>query len=198
MTEFPETKSEVLLRIQSAEDREAWDQFVSMYRPVIYRMARRHGLQDADALDLVQRVLMSVAGAINKWEPTGNARFRHWLRRVTKNAVLNALTRKPRDLAQGGTDALDLLSDEIQHGPEQERGFELEARRECFHRAAVIVQAEVRGNSWEAFQLTVIDGLSAAEAAKKLGISTGGVFAARGRVMDRLRRVVSEFEEMDA
>ena len=44
VTEFPETKSEILLRIQSAEDLEAWEEFVSMYRPVIYRMARRRGL----------------------------------------------------------------------------------------------------------------------------------------------------------
>ncbi|MCA9138418.1 MAG: sigma-70 family RNA polymerase sigma factor [Planctomycetales bacterium] len=198
MTEFPETKSDLLLRIRSAEDRDAWDQFVSMYRPVIYRMARQHGLQDADAQDLVQRVLIAVAGAIGRWESTGDARFRHWLRRVTKNATLNALTRQPKDLGQGGTDALDLLSSEIEHPREQELGFDLEARRECFLRAAAIVQSEVRGNSWEAFQLTVIDGLPVAEAAQRLNMSAGGVYAAQGRVMDRLHRVVSELGEMES
>ena len=104
MTEFPETKSEILLRIQSAEDREAWEEFTSMYRPIIYRMARRQGLQDADAQDLVQRVFVSVAGAIPRWERLPNIRFRHWLRKVTKNAVLNALSRKPRDVGIGGTE----------------------------------------------------------------------------------------------
>ena len=97
MTDFPETNSDLLLRIRSAEDREAWDQFVSMYRPVIYRMARRGGLQDADAQDLVQQVFVAVAGAIGRWDAGGNARFRHWLRRVTKNATLNTLTRQPKD-----------------------------------------------------------------------------------------------------
>ncbi len=197
MTEFPETKSDLLLRIQSAEDREAWDQFVSMYRPVIYRMARRRGLQDADAQDLVQRVLIAVAGAIGQWKPTRGARFRHWLRRVTKNAALNALTRLPKDRGQGGTDASDLLSNEMEHTPEQNQGFDLEARRECFHRAATMVQSEVRGNSWDVFQLTVIEGLPAKDAAQKLGMSVGGVYAAQGRVMDRLRRVVTELEEME-
>ena len=97
MTEFPETQSEVLARIQSPEDREAWEGFVSMYRPVIYRMARRRGLQDADAKDLVQRVLVAVAGSISRWEKRNGIRFRHWPRRVAKNAVLNALPRQPHD-----------------------------------------------------------------------------------------------------
>lgn len=197
MTEFPETKSEILARIRSAEDREAWEQFVSMYRPVIYRLARRRGLQDADALDLVQRVLLSVAGAIQQWERIGNIRFRHWLRKVTKNAALNALSRKPNDIAQGGTDAQDLLNKEVGFNPEHELDFELEARREVFHRAAAIVQSEVRCNTWEAFQLTVIDGMSVNEAANQLGISAGGVYAARGRVIGRLRAIVKDLEKKD-
>lgn len=195
MTKFPETKSEVLARIQSAHDREAWDQFVSMYRPVIYRMARRRGLQDADAQDLVQRVLLSVAGAIGQWERVEGTRFRHWLRKVTKNAVLNALTRQPRDLGQGGTHAQDLLSEELDHSPDQDRDFELETRRESFHRAASIVQSELSANTWKAFELTVIDGISVVEAAQRLRISAGGVYAARGRVIALLRVLVKEAEK---
>ena len=51
MTEFPETQSYLLASLKSPESREAWEEFVVIYRPVIYRMARRHGLQDADAQD---------------------------------------------------------------------------------------------------------------------------------------------------
>ena len=198
MTEFPETKSEVLARIQSPEDREAWEGFVSMYRPVIYRMARRQGLQDADAQDLVQRVLVAVAGSIGRWEKREGIRFRHWLRRVTKNAVLNALSRQPHDPGHGGTDAQDLLSNQPLKNPDDDRDFALERRREIFHRAAVIVKSEVRGNTWGAFELTVVDGLPVEEAAENLGISAGGVYAAQGRVMDRLKRVVAEIEKEEA
>ncbi len=52
MTESPETQSLLLANIQSLENREAWSEFVPIYRPVIYRMARRRGMQDADAQDL--------------------------------------------------------------------------------------------------------------------------------------------------
>ena len=197
MTECPETQSKLLARIQSPEDHEAWESFVSMYRPVIYRMARRHGLGDADAQDLVQRVLIAVAGSIGRWEKREGIRFRHWLRRVTKNAVLNALSRQPLDLGSGGTEAQDLLSKEPLQNLDCDREFALERRREIFHRAAVIVQSEVRGNTWRAFELTVIDGQSVEEAAQSLGISAGGVYAAQGRVMDRLKRIVAEIEKED-
>ena len=199
MTEFPDTKSEILVRIQSHEDREAWEQFVSMYRPIIYRIARRRGLQDADAQDVTQRVLLSVAGAIHRWESGDDrVRFRHWLRRVTKNAVLNALTRRPDDEGQGGTDAQDLLSEQEKQNPDFEREFVLETRREIFHRAATVVQDELRGNTWQAFHLTVVNGMPVVEAAETLGISEGGVYAAQGRAMDRLKRAVKKIEETEA
>ena len=170
-----------------------------MYRPIIYRMARRRGLQDADAQDLVQRVMFAVSGSIERWEQRDeNTRFRHWLRRVTKNAVHNALTRQPQDRGQGGTESQELLSEQQEPKPDYEQAFALETRREIFHRAASVVQSEVRGNTWLAFQLTVIEGLTVRDAAVKLGISEGGIYAAQGRTIERLRRVVEELEEEDA
>ena len=84
MTEFPETRSALLVEVRSPENREAWEQFVLVYRPVIYRMARRRGMQDADAQDVAQNILVRVAGAIDRWEQQPGTRFRHWLRRVAR------------------------------------------------------------------------------------------------------------------
>jgi RNA polymerase sigma-70 factor (ECF subfamily) len=42
MTEFPDTQSLLLANIQSLENREAWAEFVQIYRPVVYRMARKN------------------------------------------------------------------------------------------------------------------------------------------------------------
>ena len=65
MPELPETRASLLLRVQEAEAG-AWDEFVEIYRPLVYRMARRRGWQDADAQDLAQQVLVKVAGAIDR------------------------------------------------------------------------------------------------------------------------------------
>ncbi len=65
MTEFPETRATLIANVKSPENRQAWEEFVVIYRPAIYRIARRRGLQDADAQDLTQNVLVRVAAAID-------------------------------------------------------------------------------------------------------------------------------------
>jgi len=197
MTEFPETQHSLLARVRSAEEREAWEQFVVLYRPVIYRMARRRGLQDADAQDLAQGVLMRVAGAIDRWEPNEpGVRFRHWLRRVAKNAILNALTRSPKDMAVGGSAAQDLLQDQPA-APELEEQLRLESMRERYLRAAATVQQDVASDTWRAFQLSVVEQVPCEAVAEAIGKSIGTVYAARSRVIRRLREEVQRLEQVE-
>ena len=77
------------MRLKDQGDQAAWVEFVEVYRPVIYRLATRRGMQHADAEDLAQLVLASVAKAIDQWEDDPQrARFRTWLRRVANNAIV--------------------------------------------------------------------------------------------------------------
>ena len=109
-----ETRPSLLLRIRDASDRDAWQEFTSIYRPAIVRMARLRGLQNADAEDLAQQVLISVAEAIAGWKhDPDRARFRTWLNRVTHNAVLNALRKSRPDRGSGNSDVLALLNQGI-------------------------------------------------------------------------------------
>ena len=198
MTEFPETRSSLLAQVRSPDNREAWEQFVLIYRPVIYRMARRRGMQDADAQDIVQTVLMRVAGAINRWEKTEpGTRFRYWLRRVAKNAIFTALSRSPNDAASGGSNIQDLLSKHPEIAPDVDQELGLEYMREQYLRAAVIVQTDVDTETWRAFELSLIEGRSCDEVAELIGKSIGTVYAARSRVMRRLRDQVQRLEESE-
>lgn len=112
MSEFPETRDSLLVQVRDPGNRDAWERFASIYRPVIVRIAVARGLQHADAQDLSQQVLMAVAGAVGDWEKRDEStKFRHWLSRVTKNAILNALLRTPRDQAAGGSSVENLLQE---------------------------------------------------------------------------------------
>lgn len=196
MTEFPETRESLLVLVRSPENREAWDQFVALYRPVIYRLARRRGLQDADAQDLAQQVLMAVASAIGSWKKANESvRFRHWLRRVARNAIVNALARRPHDRAAGGSSVQELLLDQPHGDAESEAEIELEYRRELYLRAARIVRGDVEPETWRAFEMTVIENHSIEEAAALLERPVGTIYAGRSRVMRRLREAVRELEE---
>lgn len=192
MTEFPDTRATLLAGLQTRENREAWEDFLMTYRPVIYRMARRRGLQDADAQDAVQNILIRVSAAIADYEQQPGTKFRHWLRRVARNTILSALTRGPKDAAAGGTAA----DEQLQRQPESENSRELayEHRREQFHRAAAVVRSDVNAETWQAFELTVVQGLSCEEAAAAINRNVGTVYAARSRIIKRLREQLDRMQ----
>ena len=199
MQEFPETRDSLIVQVQNPLNREAWDQFAMIYRPVIYRLARQKGLQDADAQDLAQQVLHAVSQSIGRWEKLDPPiKFRHWLRRVVRNAILNALSRQPRDGAAGGTVALDLLNQHSNPDQDSASQIEIEYRRELYLQAARLVRSDVNKETWQAFELTVVDGLPVEEVARQLGTTPGNVYAARSRIMRRLRKAVKAMEQMES
>lgn len=198
LPEFPETNESLIVQVRDPSNRAAWDQFEQLYRPVIFRIARAKGLQHADALDLVQQVLISVSSAIDRFDNQHeDSRFRNWLGRITRNAILKALTRRPRDRASGGSDVLDVLS-EIPADPETEALINLEYRRELFQRAAQQVHSQSQEVTWLAFEMTELQQISIERTAALLQISTGSVYAARSRVMRRIRNTIQQLEAIDS
>ena len=106
MTLTPTTRASLLFRLRDAHDHEAWVEFVSLYEPVVYRLLRRHGLQDADARDVMQELFLAVSRSIDRWDPAKErGSFRGWLRRVARNLVINWLKQpQRRTTATGGSD----------------------------------------------------------------------------------------------
>lgn len=193
MHDIPETRRSLVLRLQDSADQQAWEEFVRLYQPVVYRVAISSGLQEADAQDLVQTVFVSIAGAIGKWTPKdSHVKFRHWLLRVARNATINLLTRRPLDQAAAAEgDFLETLEATDRHS---ESLIELEYRRELLIRATEMVRVDFAPDTWKAFELTAIQGLSKEQAAQELGKSIGTVYAARSRIIRRLSEAVAELE----
>ena len=192
----PETRPSLLLRVRDPADREAWAEFSEIYRPVICRLARLKGLQAADAEDLAQQVLISIANAIERWEPEpGRAKFRTWVRRIVQNAILNALTRGAPDKASGDdNDHLLLQQSPARTGPDSDL-LKTEYRREVFVWAARQIRDEFTEGTWNSFWLTAVAGQEVDDVAAQLGRSRGSVYASRSRVMKRLKQMVEEFDE---
>ena len=193
----PETRNSLILRLPDRADLEAWDEFVAIYEPLVYRLARAKGLQDADAREIVQEVLVAVCRAVDRWEPDSQrGRFRDWLFSIARNLMINFLTRRRhRPLGMGHNAGLQLLEEETCASTSAESAtFDLEYRREVFQWAAERVRAQVKERTWTAFWRSSIDGQSIAETARELGMSIGAVHIARSRVLGRLREEVERFE----
>lgn len=196
MTLTPTTRASLLLRLRDPQDHEAWVEFVSLYEPVIYRVLRRTGLQDADALEVLQELLLAVNRNIGRWQHGAeHGSFRGWLRRVTRNLVVSWVRRQRRHQATSSVDLDSLLeSHPADNGPETDE-FDRELRRALFHKASEQVRAEVRPQTWQAFWDVAVSGASVAETASKLGMTAGAVRVAKCRMVSRLREVVAEMEK---
>lgn len=196
MQRFPDTRQSLLVRLADREDEQAWEEFVTLYRPLILRLLRRRGLQDADADELAQDVLLAAAAAAERWRSKSDRRpFRACLSGIARNMAVNLLTRtRHRDRGLGGSGFRRLLEDRSFVTPKDEVECGLEYRREVFAWAAERVRGEFHGGTWKAFWRTCVEGHSIRETAEDLGVSCGSVYLARSRVMARLRREVSRFD----
>src|SRR6516162_2939026 len=188
MTMEPTTRRSLVLRLRNLNDEAAWAEFVQIYEPLIYRLARGKGLQDADAQDLCQEVFRGVASAIERWDPDpAKGSFRGWLFRIARNLIVNFLARQGRMHGSGRTSVQELLEALPADNPAADAEFEVELKRRVFQWAAERVEHEFTASTWQAFWKTGVECRPVSEVAKSLGLSTGAVYIARSRVLARLR-----------
>ncbi len=197
MAEVPSTRVSLLARLRDAGDHAAWSDFVSLYAPVIYRFARRHGLQDADAADLTQDVLRSVAGGIDRFDPDPErGRFRSWLFTLAHRRLYDLQLQQRREAPASGDPEVARLLDEQPDRAEEQR-WRQDLERELFRCAAEKVRPDFATTTWQAFWRTAVDGESGQQAAQALGLSVAAVYLARGRVMVRLKEQIARMTAED-
>lgn len=198
MTQFPETNEMLIARVKDLGDSASWSEFVGIYHTAILRMARRRGMQEADAMDVIQQVFVSVARSIESWSPvSGGPPFRAWLATIARNAITNALARQPLDAAHGGSSFVSHL----QSLPAQSSiaATRSELIRETKHQAVLWAADQIRGefncDVWQCFWMTAIEGKSVAEVAVALNRSPGSIYVARYRVVARLKEKVQDLSQ---
>jgi len=191
MTSSPHTRPSLLVRIRDAADREAWRQFVELYTPLVYRFARRRGLQDADAADLAQDVLHAVARSSERLEyDPRRGSFRGWLFTVARNKLHTFLRRRERQRRLTADVAVEGLPEEPADETDEAALWEQEYQQRLFDWAAEQVRGHFQDRTWQAFWQTAVEGRPPREVAEALGLSVGAVYIAKSRVLARLKEQV--------
>lgn len=197
MPQPPETRETLIRRLPNVADVEAWDAFVEIYEPLLFRLARAKGLQHADAQDFVQEVLSAVSKAIGRWiadEDRGS--FRAWLFRIAQNMAISFLTRpKHQRLGAGDSRVAKLLEEQPAAEYDSSEFFLNEYRRELFRWAAECVREQVAPRQWLMFWQTSVEERPIADVAQEFGMTVGSVYIARSRVTKRIRLMIREYEE---
>jgi RNA polymerase sigma factor (sigma-70 family) len=196
MSEPLTTRPSLLLRLRDPMDERAWGEFVEIYGPLVHRLARRRGLQDADAADLVQEVFRAVAGAIERYDPDpAKGSFRGWLSTIARNLIVNLLeARRRHPGGTGDTKVHRLLEEQPAPDSPQSALFDDEYRLRVLDWAAGRVRDEFTDATWRAFWMTAVEGQPARQAAHDLGLSVGTVYQYKSRVVARIRREIERVE----
>jgi RNA polymerase sigma-70 factor (ECF subfamily) len=199
MSDPPPTRPSLLVRIRDARDGVAWGEFVDIYGPLVYDYGRRRGLQDADAADLTQDVLRAVAATAERfaYDPARGA-FRSWLFTVTRTKLLDSVRRqRPGDRGTGDTnvhkhlEAKDAGYSEDASAGEEGIEWDRAFGQRLLDWAAEQIRSEFRPTTWRAFWLCAVEGCAPREASASLGMSIGAVYAAKCRVLARLREEIA-------
>jgi RNA polymerase sigma factor (sigma-70 family) len=199
MQESPATRASLLVRLRDGGDAAAWQEFVRLYAPIIYGFARKRGLQDADAADLMQEVLRSLSSAAQRLEyDPARGTFRGWLFTVTRNKVFNFLeSRSKRVLGTGDSSMQRRLEQHAGSDGDLSADWEADYQRTLAAQAMERVKGEFQAATWDAFILTAVDGRTPAQVSARVGLSVGAIYVAKSRVIARLRLEIERLQGDD-
>jgi RNA polymerase sigma-70 factor (ECF subfamily) len=190
-----QTSASLLGRLRSdPTDQTAWSEFVRRYAPQIYSWCRKWRLQDTDAQDVTQAVLMKLAEKMRTFTYDPARSFRAYLKTLAHYACCDFLESRQRpDRGSGDTKVLDQLEsveardDLLAH---LDAAFDLELLEEAKAR----VQQRVESHTWDAFRLTALERLSGAAVAEQLRLKVTTVFKAKSKVLKMLHEELARLD----
>jgi RNA polymerase sigma-70 factor (ECF subfamily) len=188
------TSVTLLVRLQQTPaDQAAWEEFVERYGQRIHAWCRQWGLQEADAQDVAQTVMLKVLGAMRAFRYDPAQKFRAWLKTIAHHAWQDLVRGRRQEATRrdaASDDPLQTLAARDDLGARLETAYE----QELVEHALVRVRPRVQTPTWEAFRLTAFEGLSGAEAAARLGMAVTSVYKARSNVQKLLQDEVRYLE----
>jgi RNA polymerase sigma-70 factor (ECF subfamily) len=177
------TPPSLLERIRTDPSQDAWQHFIDLYTPLFYSWARRLGLGEHDAADLIQDIFATLVEKLPAFSYDPRQSFRAWLKTILLNRWRNHCRHRAACPATTGAAALG----DVAAPPEPPVFEEQEYRQALVGRALSLMQAEFQPATWRACWEFVVRERPAADVAAELGLSVNAVYLAKSRVLRRLR-----------
>ncbi|MFN0132995.1 MAG: RNA polymerase sigma factor [Phycisphaerales bacterium] len=188
------TTTRLLQGLFDPQGREAWLVFDRRYRPIVWGVARRMGLSEADASDVAQEAITEFLSLYREHRyDREKGRLRSWLAGITRRVALNFRRRAAAHAPERGVSAI-----ESEPSPEEvDRLWDQERESELLRQAMEeLKKTRTSDRSIEAFELVAIRRVPAATVARQLGITAQDVYVAKARVAERLREILARLHRV--
>jgi RNA polymerase sigma-70 factor (ECF subfamily) len=200
-----QTRRSLLSRLRDLDDHESWRTFFERYWRLLYNVARRSGLDDLAAQEVVQDTVISVARQMPgfHYDPERGT-FRQWLLRITRRRLMDFMRKSYRqphfaEIDTESEDALAAAAAVVDAAPEIiDRAWNEEWERLVFDAAVAQVRAEVNPKQFQVFDFCVLKGLPIRKVTETLGLNAAQVYLAKHRVSRAVKRVARQIHEQGA
>lgn len=197
------TRRSLVGRLRDLGDSESWRAFFETYWQLLYNVARKSGLADAEAQDVVQETVIAVARKMPgfHYDPAQGS-FKRWLLVITRRRIHDHLRRVYRSLpnakeppSEVAQRVENLPADLLSPDAAIEAAWEEEWRDNIYRAALARVRQKMNPKHFQVFDGCVLQGLPSAEVAQMLGLNAAQVYLARHRVIQAVKRAAAEVEE---
>jgi RNA polymerase sigma-70 factor (ECF subfamily) len=197
------TRRTLLSRLRNLDDQESWRTFFNLYWRLLYNVARKSGLDDPGAQEIVQETVIAVARKMPefRYDPARGT-FRQWLLRITRRRIIDHLRRIYRQppRAEITPESLDedeehaaAIADESTSAIE--RAWNEEWEQSTFDAALACVRAAINPRHFQVFDYCVLKGWPASKVAATLGLNAAQVYLAKHRVAQAMKRAVRRIND---
>ena len=197
------TRASLLGRLRDLGDTDSWRTFFDAYWRLLYNVARKAGLNDVEAQDVVQETVIAVARKMPefRYDPARGS-FKLWLLLITRRRIQDHLRKVYRSLpvadvvtgaGADGVEAIPAMA--LSPDAQIDAAWEEEWRENVFQAALARVRQRVQPKHYQAFDYCVLQNLRAPAVAKMLGLNVAQVYLARHRVSQAVKRAAAEIEE---
>jgi RNA polymerase sigma-70 factor (ECF subfamily) len=191
----PSTRATLLTRLRhDPTDQGAWDEFVEHYGRHIYRWCRQWKLQDADAEDVTQEILLKLAQKLRHFAYDPSRSFRGWLKTVAHHAWRDFVDGRRRAQAGAGDADVQELIQTLEARKDLLQKLEEAFDHELLEAAKVQVQLRVAPHTWEAFRLVALEGQPVADVAARVHLQVAMVYVAKSKVQKMLQEEIQKLE----
>jgi RNA polymerase sigma-70 factor (ECF subfamily) len=198
------TRRSLVERLADWGDQLRWQEFFDTYWKLIHSAARKSGLTDAEAQEVVQETVITVAKNIDKlkYDPAIGS-FKGWLLQITRWRIVDQFRKREPGNTKRPRSADDRLTATIERVPDS-RIVDLDAvwesswKENLFEAAVARVKKKIEPKQFQIFDCYVRKEWAAQKVAERLGVSIGQVYLARHRVGALLKKEIKALEKMES
>jgi RNA polymerase sigma factor (sigma-70 family) len=198
------TRATLIKRLQDLQDHLSWQEFFDTYWKLIYNIALKRGLTEAEAQDVVQETMISVSKHMPtfRYDPAIGS-FKAWLLNMTRWRISDQFRRRaPYDSDQPspdtiteGTSTVEKMADMAGSGQEMDKLWDDEWKRNLLDAATLKVKRRLDPEKYQIFDFCVNKEWPPEKVAGAFGISVDQVYLAKHRVTQMIKKEVQRLEK---